>query len=413
MMLPFINSRRSLFAILAVCVGVLAALTIAELGGRVATRLSGNGEGNYVPDPELGYTARDREYFKYRKEQKTYAIGRQEKIFRVFALGDSFVKPRGEMTADQVFFRLVESYMERRLGDPSLVEFFHFGLSGYSQIQERALLRKFLPGYHPDLVIVQVYVGNDVAENGAIIQRELSRGQISAKNPAGVVSGNPVVGSTARTRIEYLITSTKQWLALHSYVYRLASAVKHTLIARREAPGRYAPEFEGDESVTLDVRAVRTMDPVATNLHVFDLLSPARQGALADAWRSTGELTDQIRDLCQKAGAKLLFVLIPQRVQVLDDLWRRSLHEYRLDESMFDRDLSNRRWVELLQAAAVEVVDLLPVYRLAHRRGENPYEPGGHIGKEGHAMTAAAILEALNRLGWLPPSRSSNGRSAA
>jgi hypothetical protein len=413
MMLPLKNRRSFLFPALAICMGVLAAVTIAELAGRVADGLAENREGNYVPDPELGFTARDREYFKHRKDQKAYVPGRQAKIFRVFALGDSFVKPRGEMTNDQVFFRLVETYVERKLGDPSLVEFFHFGLSGYSQIQEGVLLRKFLPAYHPALVIIQVYVGNDVAENAGIIQRALSRGQISAKNPAGVVSGNPVVGSTTVVRIEYLITSTKQWLALHSYVYRVASAMKHTLIARRAAADRYSLELQGHASLKLDVGDDGSKDPVATNLHVFDLLSPARQAALADAWRITAELTGQIRDVCRKADANLLFVLIPQRVQVLDDLWRRSLHEYHLAESMFDRDLPNRRWVELLRAGSVEVLDLLPVYRAAHARGENPYEPGGHIGKEGHAVTAEAIIQILDRLGWLPPALSSNGRRSA
>jgi hypothetical protein len=409
-MLPiFGQSKGALFPIVAICVGVLAALTVAELGWRVADRLSENQEGNYVPDPELGYTARDGEYFKYRKDQKAYAPGRQEKIFRVFALGDSFVKPRGEMTNDQVFFRRVETYVERKLGDASLVEFFHFGLSGYSQLQERVLLRKFLPAYRPDLVMIQVYIGNDVAENAGIIQRSLARGQISAKNPAGVVSGNPAVGSTARTRMEYLITSTKQWLALHSYVYRLASSVKRTLIARRAAPGRYASSLQGHESGMPHDRDDASIGPVATNLHVFDLLSPARQTALADAWKITADLTGQINQICRGAGAKLLFVLFPQQVQVLDDLWRRSLHEYGLDESMFDRDLPNRHWIELLQAGSIEVLDLLPVYRSAYRRGVNPYEPGGHTGKEGHEITAEAIIEALDRLGWLPPSLSPGG----
>jgi hypothetical protein len=144
-------------------------------------------------------------------------------------------------------------------------------------------------------------------------------------------------------------------------------------------------------------------------LHVFDLLSPARQAALADAWKITADLTGQINQICQGAGAKLLFVLVPQQVQVLEELWRRSLHEYRLDESMFDRDLPNRRWIELLQAGSVEVLDLTPVYRSAYRRGVSPYEPGGHAGKEGHEITAEAIIEALDRLGWLPLSRSSTG----
>jgi hypothetical protein len=306
------------------------------------------------------------------------------------------------MTTDQVFYRSIETKIERLLGDPSRVEFFHFGLSGYSQVQEEILLRKFLPAYRPHLVIVQVYVGNDVAENAGIIERRVSRGRMSAKNGAGAIGGNPVVGSTARLRMEYLIASVKEWLALHSSLYRWAAAVKETLMARAAAPDRYTLEVTPDSA--------GRSDPVAANLHVFDLLSPARQEALADGWRITADLTARIRDLCQKAGAKLLFILIPQQVQVLDDLWRRSLREYRLDEAMFDRDLPNRRWVELLQAKSVEVLDLLPAYRSTHRRGVNPYEPGGHIGEVGHSVTAEAIIEALDRLGWLPPSGDSAAR---
>jgi hypothetical protein len=251
-------------------------------------------------------------------------------------------------------------------------------------------------------VIIQVYIGNDLAENAGIIRRFVVRGSIDSRNPTGVLDGNPAVNASLGASLTNKFRLAKHWLSLHSYVYRLVAKGKRVIDARKKAYKFYSSTGDKEDGTGIKNCGDDTETKVATNLHVLDLLSPRRQNALSRAWTVTKGLMARIKEECDKEGAKLLVFLIPHRVQVLDDLWKHTLSKHNLKDSMFDRDLPNRRWLELLDQEGIEALDLLTVYRLAYRNGKNPYEPGGHIGREGHKLTAESIIMVLERLGWFP-----------
>lgn len=145
----------------------------------------------FVPDPELGYRMRPGFAGTYRQDYtsriEVNSLGlrdreygpRRPSIPRILAVGDSFTFGDG--------VELIETWpkqLEQALHASGLAaEIVNAGTSGYGTLQYAALVRRLLPIYSPDLVIVMVTFndpGNDVATEKGIFP-PLKTGQHPAK----------------------------------------------------------------------------------------------------------------------------------------------------------------------------------------------------------------------------------------
>ena len=100
-----------------------------------------------------GYRIRiNREGFRDREFSAEKPAGKK----RILVLGDSFTFGTG-VEQEETFPKV----LERRLGQ----EAFNWGVAGYSTDQELLLLEKEGLRYRPDLVILALYLGNDLMDN--------------------------------------------------------------------------------------------------------------------------------------------------------------------------------------------------------------------------------------------------------
>jgi hypothetical protein len=93
--------------------------------------------------------------------------------YRIAILGDSFVEGRSVAHGDTV-----GAVLERILNEQDLkgrvAQLFNFAVSGYSTAQELLTLRHDVYGFDPDLVLLVVFTGNDVAENSQALAHPLA-----------------------------------------------------------------------------------------------------------------------------------------------------------------------------------------------------------------------------------------------
>src|SRR5262249_43018693 len=94
----------------------------------------------------------------YRDRERTYAP--EESAVRVAVLGDSFTEAL-QVSLPEMFTQRLEA----ALG----AEVLNLGVSGYSTDNELRLFRARAAGYHPNVVLLVFFVGNDVLENGAML----------------------------------------------------------------------------------------------------------------------------------------------------------------------------------------------------------------------------------------------------
>ncbi|MDP8257485.1 MAG: SGNH/GDSL hydrolase family protein [Candidatus Alcyoniella australis] len=344
-------------------------------------------KGNYVDDEVLGWRPVQEQYF-WHESTRPLVLQKSENAIRVFAMGDSFTKAHGGIGRENSFYHLIEQRLEQRC-QPGELEVFHFGVSGYCQRQQQALIERFGSEYSPDLVIIQAYLGNDVGENGELIIRRVdSEGKWH----------NSYQGQSEQPNQERVEPATKRladFLYVHSYATRfygrrlkiiwwkingIPIEVKH--------PGRgHQPK-------------PTALDSINVSPHILQLMNRDVPQPIELAWERTDSLIGQIQRTAQAMDCGLFFILVPQELQVNHDAWREAVESFHLDQALFDRELPNARFIRILEQHQIDYLDLTPIFRRLIENGSDLYD--GHFNAEGHRATAEATLEALSASGMLP-----------
>jgi hypothetical protein len=84
---------------------------------------------------------------------------------RVAAIGDSYMQGIN-VPSEHTFAAFLEARLERCLASSGITpEVLNFGVSGYGTAQELITYRRHAANYRPDIVVLAVYTGNDIADN--------------------------------------------------------------------------------------------------------------------------------------------------------------------------------------------------------------------------------------------------------
>jgi hypothetical protein len=285
-----------------------------------------------------------------RMRGENYGYKKEAGAKRVLIIGDSFIFGYGvddDEILSEVLNRLFESSGKR-------VEVLGMGVDGYGNVQELLWLKKEGIRYHPDIVICQFFVGNDLINNTSWREYGLTRpysviddqGKVVIKdNPAhsslndekkfkGIVNqGQPA--PHFRLKIPF-----KDFLTSKSYVYIFLRLRYNNLMYKLGLRGGYEI---GDSPRNVEIAE---------------------------------EIFLKMNRLCKSQGAKLIILLVPtgeQRLGVMDDHLQKSLSAF----------LNNN---------GIETIDLLPLLR-----GKNGlyYTIDSHWNPNGHRFVARIIYDRI------------------
>jgi hypothetical protein len=285
---------------------------------------------------------------------------------RIALLGDS--QAWGDGVGDtETFAALLDG------GDGGRVEVINFASPGYGTDQQLLVLDNQAARYAPDVVLVAVYLGNDLRDN-------LSPGTFQYPKPYFTLAGD---GSLALHGVPVPIPRV-----LHVGIELYRAAMRH--------------------SVALNAIGVATAEPRPTFTPTAELASeppPNRlaTGADADASRIEGlELTErllvEIARHARAIGARPVFLILPDLWQV--DVanhpgWRRRLRERGEDWRMPQRELERA-----LTAEGALVIDALPALARASRDARTQdehtyYRAWRHLTARGHRTIARLLAPRL------------------
>jgi hypothetical protein len=297
---------------------------------------------------------------------------------RILGLGDSFAFGLG-VEEQSTYLALIEEELRAER-----VEVINAGLIGAGPDTEARLLEAVGPELQPDLVLLGLFVGNDLLEamlgTDAVEVREGSlvwRPGAQERWESVVTDGRLV----APPRSSGVLVPFKGFLRMHSHAYRFVS---RGYAALRRRPGL------GERTAGLSV----------FREEAFCLKHYPPE--LEQGWNRTRDALERIKSWSDRHGASLVLVLIPFRGQVEAERWREFLQTYRVREEDFDPEKPQtlvKRWA---QPAGVTVLDLLPAMRRArHGIDELYYRRDPHWTARGHAVAAEDILVQLRSRGVL------------
>jgi hypothetical protein len=294
--------------------------------------MPGRDYGGGLRGNSLGYPGRDS-----RREK-------QPGIFRIAALGDSFAVGPAVPFAEN-YLTLLEKQLPH-------VEVYNFGVSGAGPREYREILRRDVWTYQPDLVLLSVFVGNDITEVLAT-PRHMDPRQLSLY--------------LLLTRGWRLVS--EQWRQADT----MAGAGSHHLPARGLAPGTF--------------REVEARRLAICRLPVTAAMERKWRRALADL---EGIVSD-----CRARGKPFAVVLIPDEFQVNPAVLRMAANEANVEPSSRDLEYPQRRLAAFFAQSGVPCLDLRPEFAGVPAT----YAPRDtHWNERGNRLAATHITRWLQRM---------------
>ncbi|MFQ5667285.1 MAG: hypothetical protein ACE5I7_12755 [Candidatus Binatia bacterium] len=296
-------------------------------------------------------------------------------IYRIVALGDSFASDSGGVPVDQLWHNLVGQRVHARTGRQ--VEVINLGVPG---VGPRFSLRLFdLEGRHlaPDLVLLSLFVGNDLTDERASsgLLAELERSSLAVRLATHVVT---------------LIRSAREVRAERRRQIAWYGSTAGT------APGGYpVPGYVYDPEVAF----VSRQEFLRIEWRRSRIFATSLQGQV-NKWIDDVVATVVALDRAVRAArARLLVVIVPDVVQVDASVRRMVVEADSRRGHAYDFNWIQSAITTRLASAGVAYLDVLPAFQAApasprlYRRHET------HWSAAGNALAARQIAAFLARRG--------------
>ncbi len=295
----------------------------------------------------------------YITDQEGFRVGDKGRIEagkRILLLGDSFMEAL-QVPYEESFAGLLEKRLPDRVGAPVAVR--NTAVGGWAPSQYLIQARESLARDHFDLVLVGVYLGNDV---------ELKRHDTYPARMATLVH---------HFRIPRHLTWWEFVDAVLFPINDLLEVRSHLFILLKNV------------SSTLRIRFGLTYLDFPTEYMKRDASSPR--------WRVTASVLRDIAAIADSAGTRTLFVLLPAAFQVDTKELEQYEHGFGFSRADIDLDQPNRIILAALRDSELNVVDVTPSLRQAQAAGGEQLfgSVDVHFSARGHDVAATASLPAV------------------
>jgi hypothetical protein len=280
----------------------------------------------------------------------------------VLILGDSLAFGTG-VALDETFHRLLEARGTELSARPLRV--YGAGVPGFGQLDELEFLGELAPVLHPDVVVVALYEGNDLADNLHGEQPGPRRGSPPPASDTAMVPPSPLPGFLrAVQRLGFWVGSS----ALVQYALPLVESHLRRLGVR-----------------ALDVPSNAMLDACLLRTPPTDV-----EEALARTVAALEALREQARP------AELIVLLVPAAIQAEPARYAEFLAAHpRAARDAYARTDFHTRLAARIRALGIVTVDPLPALEATALAGHPGYHREGHWNAVGHRIGADLLAPVL------------------
>ena len=367
--------------------GAAMALVVLEVGVRALHLVP---DRFWRPDAKLGtalipgasgwWTQEEHEFFvpvhinDAGRRDLDRALDKPADALRVMLLGDSFVEAL-QVPIEQTFARGLEQKLAAAIGRP--VEVVSMGVSGYGTASEYLWYREVGRRFHPDIVLLSFYPGNDVRNNSPTLEPTLKPVYAADGSLDHVNGGKGAEDGGGRGLLNRS--------AAYQYIRKLVLTRQPALAERLADWGVLKREA---------LRPVPMESGVPVDYWVFASQPPPEW---QDAWAHTEALLSAFKDAVTADGATFVVMVVTAREQIYPDDWAQLQATYpAMHDVQWDLNGPERRVLSWCALNDVRCVPLSPAFVAA--RDASPrlhWHFDGHWTPAGHALAAETMAEAL------------------
>ncbi len=367
----------------------------------------------YVFDRDMGF--RVRPYARYGNDRanefgfndRDYPHTRTPGTYRILFLGDSFNWMGGQETN---YTAILERQFEEDFG-PGRVEVISAGYSQTHTGEQLVALEKFGLQYHPDLVVLGFFAGNDFYDADPNRRRIVVGASLTDVFPDRdfyhVVLGQPLV---FRSRL--LLYAEELWSV---YWTNREHAQRIRRETRDEDSG---PPILGLPDGTPQARKAGLTDEYLTSIRLrTQFFDPKHFREYAPHVQYIFDSLSRMRSLLAARGIRFLVAVYPDQAQVDPGVRAEFVRRLGLDARDWQWDRPQQLLERFCADHGIEFFDLAPIFADHCRRGEDLYiQSDTHWNTAGNRLAAAILQTYLDgrvrqRIPANPPANS--GRSAA
>ncbi len=375
--------RRAVGTTLLIGLGVLSALLIAEAGVRLANRWFPY---FYCYDASRGWGLRPNVSGYYRREGSAYVhvnsggfrgpdVPRLKPpgTVRIAVLGDSYTEAIQVPNQDTFASVAARTLARCPLFKGRRVEALNFGVDGYGTAQELVTLREKVWAYQPDIVMLAIFLGNDVRNNSVSLEGNQCRPFFVQRQDDLALVG-PFESSA----------SFRMW-CMARFDYRqagLLSLLRNGLTIIRERDRQPTPQYPVERAIN------------------YDIYKPPADPAWRDAWQVTEALVADADREAAHHGAAFLALTLDTSIQVWPDEQVRKGFMKRIGVS--DLFYPDRRIAALGERDGFDVLTLaepLQRYAMLHHAFLHGFPNSkigfGHWNADGHRIAGEMIGQRL------------------
>ncbi len=306
----------------------------------------------------------------FRDRERVFARDRDAP--RVVAVGDSFTWGAG-VDYDASFVTL----LERALQDTEpRAEVFNLGVPMWRPHEELHLLRTFGIRDSPDLVIFNVFLGDDIQNQ---------RGQDIHIPKIMIVAGQSYDVHSNGNWVHDIVAPDR-WYLYHNINYLIRVGIQCVLSSTRPPPSMMDGEWVPLLSREHFLRGIRKRT---------DVYLEKQTSFFQTHWSRTKTTLREAREFLDARGVAMLLVLIPELIP-LDPVLQ---EEYFATYGGSDREYDFRKPQRLLREWCAEtgtaVIDLTPPFAAAANPERLYFSNDIHWTSDGHRLAAKVILPAL------------------
>lgn len=308
---------------------------------------------------------------------------------RILMLGDSTTAAM-QVELEDTFVKQLETDLNDNDGNWEVI---NAGVNAYGTDNELLFYRLEGEKYDPDIVILDMYLANDIYNNNPVL--ELRYGGQSAK-PYFTLQDD---GTLELQNFPVEDTATF-WTKVGTFLkknFQLPRFVAQTLALRGEIPSWLAPVvrlFGGGRGATAasdtdqaaeSSGAEGSETAVQTPQRRPDICDPDPLPIVEEAWQVTEAIILQLQEETAANGAEFAVMMIPAAPQIVPPE----------GDAEWYCDVPNDRLTAFLDEAGIPYLDMLPGFRQAALDGGGPYyfERDFHMTLAGHDLASQLLYQ--------------------
>lgn len=295
-----------------------------------------------------------------------FSLAKGENTYRIATLGDSFTEAF-DVDLDKSYSSLLEKTLDSASGELDY-QVYNFGVSGSASTHELLTYKHYASVYQPDIVIWQIYLGNDLADD------LLLRSNIES-------AGAPTIEEARTGTLRAFLSNN-----FHSPRFFLRQLEKISAI--RDVLAKY----------NIISRQLDTYDAKRSYPFIYDVFNVGEDTIFTENFPLTCEFVEQFKDETTKNNSNLIVLLIPSKEEVIDEEWDKLLAQFpEMKGKTWNRLQPLERLRPCLEEKEVAYVDMYPIFKeIIDTGGERMYySTDVHLNSYGHQLVAEALFKRI------------------